>query len=795
MKNILASKKRIKNEVPESKHIPLIRHASDSVVVTENHEYFFTLKVSGLSYETIDDDLLDIKAEARNLYVSSLENHNVCIYSHVIRRNIQVENEGEYPKGFLSHLDHVYNKKFENKSFSINEIYLTVLLQPNGSLLKKIQSKRQSKSLSVLHEEKILNTVDDLITRTKGVFTEYDVSILGIRTENSKRGISIHYSEVLEFISKFVNLADYKIRLPEGKLCDYVSVNRKVFGYRNIEVQINNRKKYGALVSIKNYCPETYAGILDCLYPLNCEFVLTQTFKTQNRTNSIEFINKTKRLMHDGDHAKSLAAELEYLTDDISSNALSLGESHFSLFLYSDTKEKLNDITGKADSELTNVGITAVVDNLNLECAFWAQIPGNLNYIARKVRLTSYNFAHFTSMHNLPLGKSHGNKWGRETAILTTANNTPYYFNWHYKDFGLTTIIGPPGSGKTVVALQLIAESMKVKPSVYLFDKDRGAEIFVRACGGTYSNIKYGERTGWNPLALDLNDKSNRSFLYEFLKFLLTDQEPLNAEEKASVHDLVNVASDLPVNKRTLRNLESYIYSTLSRHIHSFKRWITDSTGRKGEYYWCFDNDIDDLSIEGKKIYGFDMTEFLDIPEIRPVILSYLFKRIENSLDGSPTIIYVDECQKATEDKYFRKALENYALTIRKRNGIVAMATQQAKKMNVNDAFVEMSQNQIFFANPKAKKDDYSTFALGDRELDIIKNMPQNSGWFLLKRADGSLIARADLTGCDDELAVLSARKETLELMDELIAKYGEAPNKWLHKFYEQWRDHVKKRN
>ena len=35
------------------------------------------------------------------------------------------------------------------------------------------------------------------------------------------------------------------------------------------------------------------------------------------------------------------------------------------------------------------------------------------------------------------------------------------------------------------------------------FDKDRGAEVAIRALGGEYYRIRAGESSGWNPFALE----------------------------------------------------------------------------------------------------------------------------------------------------------------------------------------------------------------------------------------------------------------------------------------------------
>ena len=83
-----------------------------------------------------------------------------------------------------------------------------------------------------------------------------------------------------------------------------------------------------------------------------------------------------------------------------------------------------------------------------------------------------------------------GNHWGPAVALLKTASGSPFYFNFHDGDLGNTFICGPSGSGKTVVLNFLLAQAREARRQHVFFDKDRGAEIFVRACGGTYLTLK-----------------------------------------------------------------------------------------------------------------------------------------------------------------------------------------------------------------------------------------------------------------------------------------------------------------
>ena len=173
----------------------------------------------------------------------------------------------------------------------------------------------------------------------------------------------------------------------------------------------------------------------------------------------------------------------------------------------------------EAQAALADLGIIAVREEIALEPAFWAQFPGNFKYIARRGLVSTGNFAGLASGHNFPLGQAEGNHWGEAVTLLETTAAGPYYFNFHQGDLGNFTVIGPSGSGKTVVLNFLLAQARKFRPRIIFFDKDRGAELFIRAIGGRYDLLRPGTPSGLNPLQLDDNPV-NRQFLIDWLALL-----------------------------------------------------------------------------------------------------------------------------------------------------------------------------------------------------------------------------------------------------------------------------------
>jgi len=86
--------------------------------------------------------------------------------------------------------------------------------------------------------------------------------------------------------------------------------------------------------------------------------------------------------------------------------------------------------------------------------------------------------------------------------------------------------------------------------------------------------------------------------------------------------------------------------------------------------------------------------------------------------------------------------------------------------------------------NHKADKATYcERFGLTEEEFRWIRDLGDTSRCFLVKHGTHSVIARLDLSGEDDLLAVLSGRSETVNLLDTIRAEVGDNPNSWMPEF------------
>jgi type IV secretion system protein VirB4 len=468
--------------------------------------------------------------------------------------------------------------------------------------------------------------------------------------------------------------------------------------------------------------------------------------------------------------------------DELTGGAAAYGEHHLSVHVRAGSLPALDAAVADVQASLADIGAVSVREDLNLESAFWGQFPGNAEFIARKALVSTANLSGLISLHGFPIGAPAGGPWGEPITVLETTSSTPYFFNLHSGDLGNFTLIGPSGSGKTVVLNFLIAQSQKFNPRTFFFDKDRGAEIFIRAIGGHYDVLRPGKPTGFNPLQLPSN-AANQAFLRQWLSQMLTPMGgQLTADENAIIASAVEANFDQPMEHRQLRYLVELLAGGARPVRGDLASRLAPWYGA-GEHAWLFDNVRDELNLDTRTA-GFDMTSLLDNPVLRTPAMMYLFHRVDERLDGTPSMIVIDEGWKALDDEIFVHRLKDWMKTIRKRNGVVGFATQSASdaiESKIAATIIEQSATQLFMSNPKAQASDYCDgFGLTEHELDLVRSLPEHLRCVLVKQSGNSVVARLDMGDMPDAMTVLSGRESSVRKLDELRDAHGDAPSDWM---------------
>ncbi len=770
-------------EVSVGSRLPYVGHVDAATLRTRDGYLVQTLHLAGFPFETAPDEELNYRKSIRETVLRGAASSRLGVYHHVVRRRVTPAFPPAPEDPFCARIDSQWRDQLAARNLYVNDIFLSLVLRPlpgSAGFVQKMMKGSRMRKADLDRDVRHLYAIRDAFV---AALTPYGVRPLTLYDGPG----GVLRSEPAEFLGVLLNGELRPTLAPTGDLSEAVATRRISFGMDAIELKEGaNAPTFAAVVSLKDYPARTAPGLLDGVLRLPMELVLTESFSFVDRQAALDRMGLAmRRLRAADDDAYSLRNELAQARDDVGAGRQSYGEHHLTVLARAATLEQLDGNVADVQGALAEVGAIAVREEVNLEPAFLAQFPGNAKFIARSALISASNFAGLASFHNHPTGQERDNHWGPAIAVLETTAYGPYHFNFHNGDLGNFTVIGPSGSGKTVLLTFLLAQAERLKPRIVYFDKDRGAEPFIRAVRGRYDVLSPGEPTGFNPLALP-ESPQNRAFLTDWIAQLLTAEGgELDSEDRAMIADAVDANYAQPLPHRRLRYLRELFRGgrrpTSGDLSARLAAWCEG-----GDHAWLFDNAADHLDVD-TRILGFDMTRLLDSPIVRTPAMMYLFHRVEQRLDGNPAIIVVDEGWKALDDPVFVRRIKDWEKTIRKRNGVVGFCTQSASDAldsRIASAIIEQAATQVFFPNARAKPRDYvDGFGLTEHEFDVVRSLPDTSRCFLVKRGDHSVVAKLDLSGFKGELAVLAGTERTVRRLDALREQVGNSPEAWLAHF------------
>jgi type IV secretion system protein VirB4 len=783
-----------RRERPVSSHLPYLRHIDDFVVKSKSGLLMNFIKLEGFSFQTADWSSINVRMLGRNDLVRTLGNSRFALYSHIIRREIEPTIPSSFDNAFCRELDERYHTALSKRRMFVNDLYLTIIRRPlQGhagtfeSLMQTVLGKKTGDGGSFDRQE-ALAELRDVTTAVLSAMSAYRPRHLKV-VERA----GVWFSEPLEFLVQLGNGAIPRpMHLPRISLDQALATKRVFFGKNALEIRGGSASetRFGAVLSVREYPAQTGPGFLDNLLTIPHEFIVAQSFAIIDRPVAQSHIDRVARQVDMSDEAGSIIAEhLNDARDELLASEALYGEHHMTVLALGKSMQEVDATVTAAGAALTDRSVIWVREDLNMEPAFWAQWPGNFPYIARNSIISSKNLAGFVSLHNFPSGSPVRNHWGPAISVFQTASQTAYFYNFHVADLGNFTVVGPSGSGKTVWLSFIAAQARRLtpRPKLVLVDKDRGAEIFIRALGGQYEALEPGTTTGFNPLMLP-DGGETREFLYRLFSFLLRPKggadTDLSATEEQVIRNAIKTVVSGPREGRNLPAFQSLLRGRIQASegdlASRLEPWI-----RKDQNGWLFNNPEDRFSLNA--IFGFDMTRVLDNPTIRTAALLYIFHRIEELIDGAPIMIFLDEGWRLLDDEVFSYFIKDKLKTLRKQNGIIGFGTQSAAdivRSKAANTLIEQTATNVFFANAKADDDSYRrAFQLSDREMRWIRETVPEARSFLIKHGQDSVIAKLDLGGMPEFIKVLSGRTETVSELYSLMGEVGSAPEAWLPAF------------
>lgn len=385
---------------------------------------------------------------------------------------------------------------------------------------------------------------------------------------------------------------------------------------------------------------------------------------------------------------------------------------------------------------------TAMAETINAVDAWLGSLPGHVYANVRQPPISTLNLAHMIPLSAVWAGPERDEHFAAPPLLLgKTEGSTPFRFSLHVGDVGHTLVVGPTGAGKSVL-LALMALQ---------FRRYAGAQVFAFDFGGSIRAAALAMRGDWHDLGGGLTDgsetsvslqplarigeTSERAWAADWIVAILTREGvAISPEVKEHIWTALTSLVSAPVEERTITGLCVLLQSNdLKQALRPY--CIGGAFGR------LLDAESEHLGTA--TVQAFE-TEGLIGTDAAPAVLAYLFHRIEDRLDGSPTLIIVDEGWLALDDEGFAGQLREWLKTLRKKNASVIFATQSLSDIDgsaIAPAIIESCQTRLLLPNERAIEPQitaiYRRFGLNDRQIEILaRAMPKRDYYCQSRRGN-----------------------------------------------------------
>lgn len=442
-----------------------------------------------------------------------------------------------------------------------------------------------------------------------------------------------------------------------------------------------------------------------------------------------------------------------------------------------------------------NIGFDPRIESINAVEAWLGSLPGHGWYDIRRPLVNTQNLADILPLTSIWPGLETNPcpYYPKDTPALcygATTGSTPFRFNLHVGDTGHTGIYGPTGSGKSV-ALGAIAANFRAVPDgqLFFFDKGYSAFVLTKALGGQHLDLGEDE-VPLQPLAR-IDDETDRMKLQGLLEdWLQLQNVQLAPNQRKALWRALTLVAEGPPEQRTISNLVTQVQDGAVRDgLNAFS--LAGPLGR-------FLDADQDVTLEGNFV-TFELETLMAMgPKVIVPVATYLFHRIDQRLDGRPTLIILDEAWVMLTNSVFGAKIEEWLRTLRKKNAVVVLATQSLSEIANSphrDVILESCPTKLYLPNAEAKnaasREMYRRFGLTDRQIEIVAEAVPKRHYYYVSPLGRRLFqfslgpAALAFIGAGSKTDIIAAR--------QMIEQHGERwPSEWLRaRGLDDWAEHL----
>jgi len=424
---------------------------------------------------------------------------------------------------------------------------------------------------------------------------------------------------------------------------------------------------------------------------------------------------------------------------------------------------------------VNGLGFTVKRERLNAVEAWLSSLPGQVYANVRQPLIHTLNLAHLMPLSAVWAGPAwNAHLAGPPLLLAETGGSTPFRLSTHVGDVGHSIVVGPTGAGKSVL-LALMALQFRRYPRarIFVFDKGWSARAAVLAMGGVHHELgaSGGGALAFQPLRR-IDEAAARSWAAEWLAGLLEHEKvPVTPEVKEALWSALLSLASAPPEERTLTGLSLLLQSNRLRS--AFQPYTLE-----GPFGALLDAAEDKLALAD--VHCFETETLMARPGAAAPVLSYLFHRLEERFDGSPTLLLLDEAWLFLDNPLFAARIREWLKVLRKKNVAVVFATQSLADISTSSiapAIIESCPQRIFLPNDRAIEPQaraaYESFGLNARQIALIARAAPKREYYLQSNRGNRLF---DLALGTIALSLCGASDPASQrLIDRLLEAYGSA--------------------
>jgi type IV secretion system protein VirB4 len=593
--------------------------------------------------------------------------------------------------------------------------------------------------------------------------------------------------ETFQFFSYLFNLEEWAER---DQLRNDTGVDRQIvktpIAWHSDYLQVG--KRHVQMFSLKTTPEASRPCLFSGLLRLDCDSVLCSTWRVKSTSSARSEIDAQEKFisffkvgvltrvmsgrdtasLETGAGAKAANNNVDDLSEVIRSlDKKAQGEYSLRLLLAARSQEQLLNTVPAVHRIFVDARAQVMEETLGNLSAFYAMFPGNHKFNVFPLWLAEDHHARLSSVFAPHIGHPHSEDLDNEYLnIFETRTRTPFFQDVYVDGVRVMLIIGPTGSGKSVVGNATVALEQKYGGFTYIFDIGGSYESVVELYGGRVDRVgKDGPRV--NPFALEPTE-SNIKFLYSFIKLLLTNGgAELEPEDDDVIHKAVQDMYLLDAENRRLSNL--FLPKKLDRYL---SKWVG-----KGIYNAVFDNVEDSLSLSRLQCFDFQGVNNEQYADLIEPLMVWLLRRINDVLYnpanlGVPKHILIEEIFSSMKNKQLLDGALASIKTVRKNLGGVTMIGQSADDLEANaDSIVNSCTSFLFLKDATFNRKRYAElFKMNEQQIALFESLQDREALYM--RRDG--ITKVVTLNLDKRsYATFSTKPKDRVRRSKLIEKYG----------------------